>query len=46
MPSLVRENENKSDLWQEDRIHPSPKGHELLAKNVLSFLNKEWVYDK
>ncbi|MEN2773522.1 GDSL-type esterase/lipase family protein [Acetivibrio clariflavus] len=46
MSSLVRENENKSDLWQEDRIHPSPKGHELLAKNVLSFLNKEWIYDK
>jgi len=46
MPSLVEKNENKSELWQEDRIHPSVKGHELLAKNVLSFLNKEWIYNK
>lgn len=45
MPSLVKENDNKNDIWQEDRIHPSSKGHQVLAKNVLRFLNKEWVYD-
>lgn len=43
MPSLVKENENKSDLWQEDKIHPSQKGHALLASNTLKFLNKNWV---
>lgn len=46
MPSLVKENESNSDLWQEDKVHPSSKGHRVLAKNVLKFLNEEWVYDE
>lgn len=46
MPSLIKENDNNNELWQEDRIHPSSIGHQVLAKNVLRFLNKEWVYDK
>lgn len=43
MPSIVKENENKSYIWQEDKIHPSQEGHVLLASNTLKFLNKNWV---
>jgi acyl-CoA thioesterase-1 len=43
MPSLVREYENKSEMWQDDKIHPSPKGHAFLASNTLKLLNKNWV---
>jgi len=39
MPSFVKENDDKKDMWQEDGIHPSPRGHELLASKVLKFLN-------
>lgn len=42
MPSLVQEYDNKKDMWQEDGVHPSRKGHEVLARNVLKFLNKNW----
>jgi acyl-CoA thioesterase-1 len=43
MPSFLKANKNRSDLWLEDKMHPSQKGHAYLASDILKFLNKNWV---
>ncbi|MFZ5988962.1 MAG: GDSL-type esterase/lipase family protein [Bacillota bacterium] len=44
MGSLLAENEQNGELWLSDGIHPNDKGHLVIAKNVLKFLNPQWVY--
>ena len=43
MPSLLEYAYQKDGLMQSDGIHPSAAGQKVLAKNILKFLNKEWV---
>ncbi len=43
MPSLLEETSHDSSLLQSDGIHPSAAGQKVLAKNILKFLNEDWI---
>jgi len=43
MPSLLEYTYKEKGLMQNDGIHPSAAGQKVLAKNILKFLNKDWV---
>jgi acyl-CoA thioesterase I len=42
LPPLLRSLYDKPSLWQNDGIHPTAQGHELIARDLLSDLNPEW----
>lgn len=43
MPSLLESTSRENGLMQSDAIHPSADGQKLLAKNILKFLNEDWI---
>jgi len=42
LPPLLRSLYDKPSLWQSDGIHPTARGHELIARDLLADLNPEW----
>lgn len=46
MPFLLEGVAGKSDLNLRDGIHPNPKGHQIIARNVLAFFKTQNILQK